>query len=112
MFLQHFDGAKDLRTLFVGVVHGKVGMDITMRPDFEKAHAQQMVHFWFMFGHPLAGHEECGRNAVLDQIVHQWLIVAGTLPHGTEIECQCDTWAGRRAGFDDLGSTFSRRKQS
>jgi hypothetical protein len=41
-----------------------MGVDVTMRPNLEKFHAQQMVHFWLMFGHPLAGHEECGGDTV------------------------------------------------
>ena len=65
--------------------------------DFEELDPQQLFHFGIVFRDPFAGHEEGGRDLVLNQVVHQRLIVARAFSYGTEIERQRDPRAGGRA---------------
>src|SRR5687767_10327678 len=88
-----------------------MGMNLAMRAHFEKADLEQVFDFRVVFGDPTAGHEECGGDLVLDQIVDQRLVISRPLSDGAQIEGQRNAWTGGRTRLDDLRQTVCRHDE-
>lgn len=73
-----------------------MGVGLPMGADFEKRDLEQSPYLLIVFRDPFPGHKEGGGNFLLDQIVDQRLIVARSVAHWTEVECQCDSGTGGR----------------
>jgi hypothetical protein len=97
VFAQELDRSMDFLLLLLGIVHRQMRMHFSVGADFEELDPQQLFHFGVVFRDPFAGHKEGGGDLVLDQVVHQRLIVARAFSYGTEIERQRDPRAGRRS---------------
>lgn len=88
-----------------------MGMNFSMGADFEERNLEEGFHLAIMFRNPLSGHEEGGRDFLFYQIVDQRLIVARSVTHWTQVECQRDSGAGGRAGLDYLGLRNGSRRR-
>ena len=74
-----------------------MGMDLPMGTDFKKRDLEQSPYLLIVLRHPFPGHKEGGRNFLLNQIVDQRLIIARSVAHRAEVECQCDSGTRGRA---------------
>ena len=75
----------------------QMGVDFPMGADFKEWNLKEGLHLPIVFRDPFSGHEEGGRDPLLNQIVDQCLIVARSIPHRAEIERQRHTRTGGRA---------------
>ena len=81
VFAEQLDRTQDFSSLLFRIVHGQMGMHLTVRSYFKKCDAKQLLYFRVVFGNPPAGHEKCCGNMVVDQIVDQRLVVSRPLSH-------------------------------
>jgi hypothetical protein len=89
--------SENLVFLLLRRMERQMSMDFSMGTDFKKRNLEESPYLLIVFGHPFPGHEECGRNLLLNQIVDQYLIVARSVTDGAEVERQGDSGARGRA---------------
>ena len=80
-----------------------MGVDFPMGADFKERDLKESPYLLIVFRHPFSGHEEGGRDLLLDQIVDQGLIETCSVTHRAEVKRQCDSGTRGRARFNHLG---------
>jgi hypothetical protein len=89
--------SENLVFLLLRRMERQMSMDFSVGTDFKERNLEESPYLLIVFGHPSPGHEECGRNLLLNQIVDQYLIVARSVTDGAEVERQGDSGARGRA---------------
>jgi hypothetical protein len=77
-------------------------VDLPMGADFKERDLKESPYLPIVFRYPFSGHEEGGRDLLLDQIVDQGLIETCSVTHWAEVKRQCDTGTRGRARFNHL----------